>query len=134
MNYVVLLNDRPESQAALQWTLDTAVDLAADPAEVTVHIVLAGSGDSPAGPNYTSPALASHAEDHLTAAGVKYELHSAEADLADQVVTIATAAGADLIALGLRRRSATMKLILGSHTQRILLDAPCPVVTVKDPV
>ncbi|MDF3312032.1 universal stress protein [Rhodococcus sp. T2V] len=133
MNFVVLLTDRPESHSALDWALDTAGKLADDPAAVTVHIVMAGGADSPASPNYTSPALAAQARQRLQDAGVKYELHAAEGDLADQVVTLATDTGADLVALGLRRRSAAMKLLLGSHTQRILLDAPCPVVGVKEP-
>ncbi|MFC9553471.1 universal stress protein [Rhodococcus sp. NPDC056960] len=133
MNYVILLTDRPESHGALDWTLETAAKLADDPAAVTVHIVLAAGADSPAGPNYTSPALATQARKRLDETGVKYELHDAETDLADQVVTLAAETGAALVSLGLRRRSAAMKLLLGSHTQRILLDAPCPVVGVKEP-
>jgi nucleotide-binding universal stress UspA family protein len=34
----------------------------------------------------------------------------------------------------MRRRSATMKLLLGSQVQRVMLDAPCPVVTIKSPL
>ncbi len=39
--------------------------------------------------------------------------------------------GADLIVIGLRRRSATGKYLLGSNAQEILMDAPCPVLCVK---
>ena len=37
----------------------------------------------------------------------------------------------DLIVIGVRKRTPLGKLILGSSAQRILLDAPCPVLTVK---
>ena len=37
----------------------------------------------------------------------------------------------DLIVIGVRRRTPLGKLILGSSAQRVLLDASCPVLTVK---
>jgi nucleotide-binding universal stress UspA family protein len=47
------------------------------------------------------------------------------------VVDIADEVGAELIVIGMRRRSAVGKLLLGSTAQRILLDARCPVLAVK---
>jgi len=52
-------------------------------------------------------------------------------DPADDLVSVAEEVGADFIVIGLRRRSPVGKLILGSNAQRILLDAPCPVLAVK---
>ena len=50
---------------------------------------------------------------------------------AEDLIGVAEDSGADLIVIGLRRRTPVGKLILGSNAQRILLDAPCPVLAVK---
>jgi nucleotide-binding universal stress UspA family protein len=52
-------------------------------------------------------------------------------DPAEDVIAVAEEVHADLIVIGLRRRTPVGKLILGSNAQRILLDAPCPVLAVK---
>jgi nucleotide-binding universal stress UspA family protein len=52
-------------------------------------------------------------------------------DPADDLIAVADEVGADFIVIGLRRRTPVGKLILGSNAQRILLDAPCPVLAVK---
>lgn len=52
-------------------------------------------------------------------------------DVADDLIAVAEEKSADFIVIGLRRRSPVGKLILGSNAQRILLDAPCPVLSVK---
>ena len=50
---------------------------------------------------------------------------------AEDLINVATEVNADFIVIGLRRRSPVGKLILGSNAQRVLLDAPCPVMAVK---
>jgi nucleotide-binding universal stress UspA family protein len=50
---------------------------------------------------------------------------------ADDVLDVAEEVQAELIVIGLRRRTAVGKLILGGSAQRILLDATCPVLAVK---
>jgi len=52
-------------------------------------------------------------------------------DPADDLIAVAAEVAADFIVIGLRRRTPVGKLILGSNAQRILLDAPCPVLAVK---
>ena len=54
-----------------------------------------------------------------------------DADPASDLIDVATEEGADLIVIGLRKRSPVGKLILGSNAQSVLLDAPCPVLAVK---
>ena len=50
---------------------------------------------------------------------------------AEDLISVADEISAELIVIGLRRRTPVGKLILGSNAQRILLDAPCPVLAVK---
>ncbi|MCF6377584.1 universal stress protein [Nocardioides KLBMP 9356] len=86
------------------------------------------------------PDKASAAEDDM--AGIKTRLDEAgvEHDIrqlvrgfepAEDLISIAEANSAELLVIGLRRRSPVGKLILGSNAQRVLLDAPCPVLAVK---
>ena len=53
------------------------------------------------------------------------------ADPAGDVVAVAEEVDAELVVIGLRRRSPVGKLVLGSHAQRILLEATRPVIAVK---
>lgn len=66
-------------------------------------------------------------------AGVEHEIRQLVRgmDPADDLVNVANDVDADFIVIGLRRRSPVGKLILGSNAQRVLLDAPCPVLAVK---
>ena len=69
----------------------------------------------------------------LDASGVRHEIrHTARSgDAAEAIVEVAQEIKASLVVIGLRRRSAVGRLLLGSKAQRILLDAPCPVLAVK---
>ena len=50
---------------------------------------------------------------------------------AEDLIDVAEETNADLIVIGLRRRTPVGKLILGSNAQRVPLDAPCAVLAVK---
>lgn len=52
-------------------------------------------------------------------------------EVSEDLISVAEESGADFIVIGLRRRTPVGKLIMGSHAQRILLDATCPVLAVK---
>ena len=65
--------------------------------------------------------------------GIDYDIvdPGTDADVAESLIATAEERNADLIVIGLRQRNPVGKLILGANAQRILLDAGCPVLTVK---
>ncbi len=69
----------------------------------------------------------------LDGRGVSFDVRemSQGRDVAEDLIGAAEESGGTLIVIGLRRRSPVGKLILGVNAQRILLDAPCPVLAVK---
>jgi nucleotide-binding universal stress UspA family protein len=80
------------------------------------------------------------AVDDETLAAVREELAGIEHEVivpaggneaAEELIETAERESAELIVIGLRRRSPVGKLILGSNSQRVLLDATCPVLAVK---
>ncbi len=88
--------------------------------------------------NYAHPVFAT-AEDidaldaGLAAAEIEHDVRRPNDGLgaADALLSVAQEISADLLVIGIRRRSAVGKLITGSTAQAILLGADCPVVAVK---
>ena len=70
----------------------------------------------------------------VTELGVGVEVVRIEqgSDPAEALVRAAEEHGASVIVIGLRHRTPVGKLIMGSAAQRILLDARCPVLAVKE--
>jgi nucleotide-binding universal stress UspA family protein len=77
----------------------------------------------------------SDVEVRLRESGVEHEIRQLVrgVDPADDLIAVADEVDADLIVIGLRRRTPVGKLIMGSNAQQILLDASCPVLAVKAP-
>jgi nucleotide-binding universal stress UspA family protein len=71
--------------------------------------------------------------ENLAAEGIEHEIRDFARGLspAEDIISVAKETQADLIVIGLRRRSPVGKLILGSHAQDILLHADCAVLAVK---
>ncbi|GGI06272.1 universal stress protein [Egicoccus halophilus] len=74
-------------------------------------------------------------EQQLAQEGVRYALREFVRGNApdEDLLQAARDEQADLIVIGIRRRSPVGKLVLGSNAQDILLQADCPVLAVKAP-
>lgn len=71
----------------------------------------------------------------LEQAGVPFEVRYLERGFepAEDLISVAETEQAELIVIGMRRRTPVGKLVMGSNSQRILLDADCAVLAVKAP-
>ena len=71
----------------------------------------------------------------LEDAGVDHELVRAirGREAHEEILAVASERRADLVVIGLRRRTPVGKLLMGSTAQRVLLEATCPVLAVKSP-
>ena len=128
MTIVVGYVPRPEGRAALHRGVAEATLRAED---LLVVNAARGQAWTEAGVATEEDIDAVRAE--LARAGVPLDVRHVIAgdDPADEVIDAAAESGAQLIVIGLRRRSAVGKLIMGSTSQRILLEAGCPVLAVK---
>ena len=74
-------------------------------------------------------------ENRLTAEGLSFETrHYVRGnDPAEDILQVAEDEAAGLIVIGLRQRSRTGKMLLGSNAHDILMHAPCPVLSVRAP-
>ncbi len=129
MAIVVGYVPKPEGRAALR--------RAAEEAQLrAVRLVVVGPGGNRESPDEETrrydEELAAVAR-QLAAAGLEHEVRQLVrgSDPAEDLISVAEEVRADFIVIGLRRRTPVGKLILGSNAQRILLDAPCPVLAVK---
>jgi nucleotide-binding universal stress UspA family protein len=120
----------PEGLAAL----DTAIQLAK---EGGAHLTVVNTGRDG---NYADPIFASAEEIdtidlQLANADISHEVRQPTSGkaAADEILGTADEVKADLVVIGVRRRSAVGKLVTGSTAQQVLLDAPCSVLAVKAP-
>jgi nucleotide-binding universal stress UspA family protein len=118
----------PEGVAAL----DSAIEEARRRGRRLV-VVNSSRGESLVDPRFATGAEWDSVERRLTESGVEHELAQlvGSKDAADQILALARDLNAELIVIGLRRRTAVGKFIMGSQAQTILLHAECPVLAVK---
>lgn len=118
----------PEGRAALDAAIAEAKGRGARLVVVNSRRIKHGLGGAKPVPEDSS-----ELDSVLEGAGVEFEVRQPPHDVeaSEALLAVAEEAAADLIVIGLRRRSPVGKLILGSNAQRILLDASCPVLAVK---
>jgi nucleotide-binding universal stress UspA family protein len=130
MTVVVGYIPNPHGEAALTAGLTEARLRGTD-----LLVVNATRGDSLIDKKYLGDSGVAELEQRLSAeADVSSTVRqSMGADVAQEIVRVAGEADAELLVIGLRRRTPVGKMIMGSVAQQVLIDAHCPVLAVKAP-
>ena len=130
MSVVVGYIPTAEGRAALDQAIDETRKRA-----TRLVVVNTSRGDALVDERFAQADEVSDLRAKLDAHGIEHVMVQAVRgrEAADEVVNAATEHRAELVVIGLRRRSSVGKFIMGSTAQRILLDAPCPVLAVKAP-
>lgn len=98
-----------------------------------VHVLNASSADSYVDPRLAAPEQLDQVRRLLADSGIEHTVEQSvgRGEPADEILDAAGRLNAALVVLGLRRRTPVGKLLMGSTTQRVLLQADCPVLAVK---
>lgn len=138
MKIVVGHHETPQGTAAMA----RAVTLAEDAPDSEVHLVryapLPAEEEDPQ--RYVAQRAKEQQDTEALVQGYRergltceaHHVHDAH-DAATAILQVAQQVGADLVVIGMRRRSRVGKLVFGSTAQTILLDSDCPVLSVKSP-
>ena len=135
MKILVGLLTTPEGEAALETARERARDASAE-----LHVVAYMANPHKEGEADEYPQERQEQQETLDryvetqrAAGLACEGHLIVglAHPSDAMLQVARQEAVDLIVIGMRRRSRVGKLVLGSNSQDILLNADCPVLAVK---
>lgn len=128
MTVIVGYIPTPEGEAALQEATREA-----ERRDVELVVLNSARREAYVDDRYAQDGQWKAIEERLGQSGIRFRLLRPESthDTATDLIEAAEQYGADLLVIGLRRRSAVGKLILGSTAQRVLLQASCPVLAVK---
>ena len=130
MTIVVGYIPSPQGEAALEAAIAEA--RSHDSPLVVLNV---SRGEALVEPKRLYDEAAAELDKRLDDSGVQYTLRREvrPEPSAENILDIVTEIRPQLLVIGLRKRSATGKLLFGSTAQRLLLEAPCPVLAVKDP-
>lgn len=128
MTIVVGFTPAPPGRAALA----AALAQARKESEPLV-VVNSGRGETLDDPTYAQPADLEWVQTTAEEAGVEVTIRQQMRgrDAADELLDVLAEVEASLCVIGIRKRSAVGKMLLGSNANQILMNAPCPVLTVR---
>ena len=128
MTIVVGYAPTPEGEAAL-----TRAGEEARLRDEKLVVVSSTRGESGVGPVYPQTSALSRMVADIKGEGVDVEVQHKEqaGDAADAILAAADEAAASLVVVGLKKRSAVGKLMLGSTAQTVMLRAKCSVLGVR---
>jgi len=103
--------------------------------QMRVIVVNASRGDAYVDKRFVDEGALTTLDERLTAAGVDHRVHQAVGvDVGEEIVRVAEENHAELVVIGIRPRSPVGKVLMGSVAQVVIMDAPCPVLTVRPDV
>jgi len=128
MTIVVGYAPTPEGEAAL-----TRAGEEARLRGESLLVVSSTRGESGMGPTYPQTSALSRLVADIKGEGVEVDVQHKEGagDPADAILAAADEAAASLVVVGLKKRSALGKLVLGSTAQTVMLRARCSVLGVR---
>jgi nucleotide-binding universal stress UspA family protein len=96
-------------------------------------VLNASRGDAIYDPGFAQPADLEWARTTCTEAGVEFTVRQEVRGREpwEEIVDLLEETNADLCVIGIRRRSAVGKMLMGSNAHHILMEAPCRILSVK---
>jgi nucleotide-binding universal stress UspA family protein len=95
-------------------------------------VINSTTGEAYADPAFAQPAQERDVRAQLTTCGVPFEFSQpVGVDAAEELLSAMERPEAELLVIGLKHRNPVGKLLLGSVSQRVLLECPKPVLAVK---
>lgn len=96
-------------------------------------VINSSRGDALVDPSFAQQADWDWVKTTLDDAGIEFSVRQQlrGRDAWEEILDVLDEVGATLCVIGLRKRSAVGKMLLGSNAHKILMDAPCPVLSVR---
>ena len=100
--------------------------------DTSLLVINSTAGDAYADPAFAQPDRARDVQARLATCGVAYQWSQpVGVDAAAELLSAMEQADAELLVIGVKHRNPVGKLLLGSVSQRVLLECPKPVLAVK---